>query len=382
MTRTRPLVLTTLAASLLWLSGCNGNAVNGAATQDTAATQAAATDAGATPATDAIEGLPFASTAVASFNEPWAIGFLPDGSVLITEKSGVLKHVTLPGGEARGISGVPAVANAGQGGLGDIKPHPQFAENGIVYLSYAEDGEGGLQDVSVIWRQVPKVDGNGHYGHRIAFDGDGKLWISSGERQKFDPSQSMQSNLGKVVRLNDDGSVPDDNPFAGKGEVASQVWSLGHRNPLGLAFDTQGRLWNSEMGPAGGDELNLVKRGANYGYPTVSNGDHYDGRPIPDHDTRPEFETPAITWTPVISPSSLMFYSGTLCPEWTGNAFIGGLSGQTLVRVEIDGDSAREAERFAMGGRIRDVAQGPDGALYVIEDGKDGRLIRLAPREG
>ncbi|MGO3126835.1 MAG: PQQ-dependent sugar dehydrogenase [Luteimonas sp.] len=397
MTRTRPLVLTALAASLLWLSGCNGNAVNGAATQDTAATQAAATDAGAAPAADAIEGLPFASTAVASFNEPWAIGFLPDGSVLITEKSGVLKHVTLPGGEVRGISGVPAVANAGQGGLGDIKPHPQFAENGIVYLSYAEDGEGGrgaavararldleagaLQDVSVIWRQVPKVDGNGHYGHRIAFDGDGKLWISSGERQKFDPSQSMQSNLGKVVRLNDDGSVPDDNPFAGKGEVASQVWSLGHRNPLGLAFDTQGRLWNSEMGPAGGDELNLVKRGANYGYPTVSNGNHYDGRPMPDHDTRPEFEKPAITWTPVISPSSLMFYTGTLFPEWTGNAFIGGLSGQTLVRIEIDGESAREAERFAMGGRIRDVQQGPDGALYVIEDGKDGRLIRLAPRE-
>jgi glucose/arabinose dehydrogenase len=219
MTRTRPLVLTTLAASLLWLSGCDGNAANGTATQDTAAPQAATSDTTAAPAADAIEGLPFASTAIASFNEPWAIGFLPDGSVLITEKSGV-----------------PAVANAGQGGLGDIKPHPQFAENGIVYLSYAEDGEGGrgaavararldldagaLQDVSVIWRQVPKVDGNGHYGHRIAFDGDGKLWISSGERQKFDPSQSMQSNLGKIVRLNDDGSVPDDNPFAGKGWVS------------------------------------------------------------------------------------------------------------------------------------------------------------------
>ena len=274
MTRTRPLVLTTLAASLLWLSGCDGNAANGAVTQDTAAPQAAGAEPAAAPAADAIEGLPFASTAVASFNEPWAIGFLPDGSVLITEKNGVLKHVTLPGGEAREISGVPAVGYAGQGGLGDVKPHPQFAENGIVYLSYAEDGEGGrgaavargrldleagtLQDVSVIWRQVPKVDGAGHYGHRIAFDGDGKLWISSGERQKFDPSQNMQSNLGKVVRLNDDGSVPDDNPFAGKGEIASQVWSLGHRNPLGIAFDAQGRLWNSEMGPAGGDELNLV----------------------------------------------------------------------------------------------------------------------------
>lgn len=398
MKHARPLVLTTLAASLLWLSGCDGNAANGATQTAAPQTQADTPAQAAAPAGDAIEGLPFASTAIATFNEPWAIGFLPDGSVLVTEKNGVLKHVAMPGGETREISGVPTVAYAGQGGLGDVKPHPQFAQNGIVYLSYAEDGEGGrgaavargrldldagtLQDVSVVWRQVPKVSGNGHYGHRIAFDGDGKLWISSGERQKFDPSQDMQSNMGKMVRLNDDGSVPDDNPFAGKGEIASQVWSLGHRNPLGIAFDSQGRLWNSEMGPAGGDELNLVKRGANYGYPIVSNGDHYDGKPIPDHDTRPEFEKPAITWTPVISPSSLMFYSGTLFPEWTGNAFIGGLSGQTLVRVEIDGESAREAERFPMGGRIRDVQQGPDGALYVIEDGKDGRLIRLAPREG
>jgi len=400
MTYPRPLVLTTLAASLLWLSGCNGNAANGASaeTDSAQAQEATAPAAPAAPAGDAIEGLPFASTAVATFNEPWAMDFLPDGSLLVTEKSGVLKHVRLPGGETREIKGVPAVGYGGQGGLGDIAAHPQFAENGIVYLSYAEDGDGGrgaavararldadagaLQDVSVIWRQVPKVSGNGHYGHRIAFDGDGKLWISSGERQKFDPAQSMQSNLGKMIRLNDDGSVPEDNPFAGQGDVAAQVWSLGHRNPLGIAFDAQGRLWNSEMGPAGGDELNLVKRGANYGYPTVSNGNHYDGRPMPDHDTRPEFEAPKVTWTPVISPSSLMFYTGTLFPQWTGNAFIGGLSGQTLVRVEIDGETAREAERFAMGARIRGVEQGPDGALWVIEDGKDGRLIRLTPREG
>lgn len=397
MQHSRPLVITTLAASLLWLSGCNGNAANGATAEPSPQAQTQ-TPVVTEAAADAIEGLPFASTAMGSFNEPWALGFLPDGSLLVTEKNGVLKHVTLPGGEVREISGVPDVGYGGQGGLGDIKPHPQFAENGIVYLSYAEDGDGGrgaavararldvdagaLQDVSVIWRQVPKVSGNGHYGHRIRFDTDGKLWIASGDRQKFDPAQNMQASMGKMIRLNDDGSVPTDNPFAGKGEVASQVWSLGHRNPLGIAFDAQGRLWNSEMGPAGGDEFNLVKRGANYGYPIVSNGNHYDGRPMPDHDTRPEFEAPAITWTPVISPSSLMFYSGTLFPEWTGNAFIGGLSGQTLVRVEIDGETASEAERFAMGARIRDVAQGPDGALWVIEDGKDGRLIRLAPREG
>lgn len=392
----RPLTLTALASSLLWLSGCDGNAANG--TSATAGSDAQPAAAAPAAEGDAIEGVPFASTAVATFNEPWALAFLPDGSLLVTEKSGVLKHVTLPGGEAREISGVPEVGYGGQGGLGDVVPHPQFAQNGLVYFSYAEDGDGGrgaavararldaeagaLQDVEVIWRQVPKVSGNGHYAHRIAFGPDGMLWISSGDRQKFDPAQDMTSNMGKLVRLNDDGSVPADNPFADQGEVASQVWALGLRNPLGIAFDGDGKLWEIEMGPAGGDEFNLIERGGNYGYPIVSNGDHYDGRPIPDHDTRPEFIKPLITWTPVISPSSLMVYSGTLFPEWTGNAFAGGLSGQTLVRIELDGSSAREAERFAMGARIRGVTQGPDGALWVIEDGADARLIRLAPREG
>lgn len=392
----RPLTLTALASSLLWLSGCDGNAANG--TSATAGSDAQPAAAAPAAEGDAIEGVPFASTVVATFNEPWALAFLPDGSLLVTEKSGVLKHVTLPGGETREISGVPEVGYGGQGGLGDVVPHPQFAQNGLVYFSYAEDGDGGrgaavararldaeagaLQDVEVIWRQVPKVSGNGHYAHRIAFGPDGMLWISSGDRQKFDPAQDMTSNMGKLVRLNDDGSVPADNPFADQGEVASQVWALGLRNPLGIAFDGDGKLWEIEMGPAGGDEFNLIERGGNYGYPIVSNGDHYDGRPIPDHDTRPEFIKPLITWTPVISPSSLMVYSGTLFPEWTGNAFAGGLSGQTLVRIELDGSSAREAERFAMGARIRGVTQGPDGALWVIEDGADARLIRLAPREG
>ena len=291
----RPLTLTALASSMLWLSACDGNATTGAASD--APTQAQTASAPAVAAGDAIEGVPFASTAVATFNEPWALAFLPDGSLLVTEKSGVLKHVTLPGGEAREISGVPEVAYAGQGGLGDVVPHPQFAQNGLVYFSYAEDGDGGrgaavararldadagaLQDVEVIWRQVPKVSGNGHYAHRIAFGPDGMLWISSGDRQKFDPAQDMTSNMGKLVRLNDDGSVPADNPFADQGEVAAQVWALGLRNPLGIAFDGDGKLWEIEMGPAGGDEFNLIERGGNYGYPIVSNGDHYDGRPIP-----------------------------------------------------------------------------------------------------
>lgn len=332
----------------------------------------------------------FTVTEVVRLDEPWAMTFLPDGRLLISEKRGALKLLDADGGMSD-VLGVPDVSYGGQGGFGDVVLHPDFAENNLVYLSFAESGsartsgaavararlvlDGGrpeLADLEVIWRQIPKVSGRGHFGHRIAFGPEGYLWISSGERQKFDPSQDMQANLGKIVRLNDDGSVPDDNPFASEGGITAQIWSLGHRNPLGLAFDAKGRLWNVEMGPRGGDELNLVRRGANYGYPIVSNGNHYDGRDIPDHDTRPEFAAPAVSWNPVISPSSLMFYSGTEFPEWQGDAFIGGLSSQSIVRIEFDGESAHEAERFRMGERIREVEQGPDGAIWALEDGTRG----------
>jgi glucose/arabinose dehydrogenase len=390
-------VLTTTVLSLALLAACSaGNSSAPAAQADATAQEGAGIADAAARETRQIG--PFNVETIASFNEPWALSFLPDGRLLVSERPGTLQLVDVATGRASGIAGVPEVVYGGQGGFGDVVPHPQFEDNGLVYLSYAEKGDGDtagaavararlvmdesgggrLEGLEVIWRQVPKVTGRGHYAHRIAFH-DGKLWIASGERQKFDPSQDMASNLGKVLRLNEDGSVPADNPFAGQGEVAAQVWSLGHRNPLGLAFDGNGQLWDIEMGPKGGDELNRVERGANYGYPVVSNGDHYDGRPIPDHDTRPEFNAPAITWTPVISPSSLVFYSGDVFPQWQGNAFAGGLSSQSLVRIEFDGDSAREAERYAMGARIRGVRQGPDGALWVIEDGKDGRLLRLTP---
>jgi glucose/arabinose dehydrogenase len=346
-------------------------------------------------------GNAFVATEVAKFNEPWAMTFLPDGRVLVTEKKGALKVHAL-GGKTGNVTGVPNVAYGGQGGFADVILHPAFATNGLIYVSYAEPGDGGkrgaavaraklaldasgggaLSDFNVIWRQDPKVDGQGHFGHRMAFGPDGMLWITSGERQKFDPAQDMRSNLGKVIRLKDDGSVPSDNPFAGQGGVTAQVWSLGHRNLLGIAFDSQGRLWTHEMGPRGGDELNLIERGANYGYPVVSNGDHYDGRSIPDHDTRPEFKAPKVTWNPVISPAGFVIYSGSTFPKWQGNGFIGGLSSKSLVRVEFNGTNAREAERFDMGERIREVEQGPDGALWVLEDergGSGGRLLKLTP---
>lgn len=389
-------VLAAAAALVLAATACNGDARPGA----TPAAHAAAADSAA--GNVAADGRPFGIDVIAVFDEPWAMSFLPDGRLLVTEKKGRLKLVDVESGAVQDVSGVPTVDYGGQGGFGDVVPHPAYARNGVIYLSYAEagggdtrgaalaraklaigsDGAGTLQDFKVIWRQVPKVSGRGHYGHRIAFDREGRLWLSSSERQKFDPAQDMASNMGKILRLNDDGSPAAGNPFAATGGVAAEVWSLGHRNVLGMAFDAEERLWEVEMGPAGGDELNLVERGGNYGYPIVSEGNHYDGRPIPDHATRPEFIAPAVAWTPVISPSSLVIYSGGRFPAWQGNAFIGGLSSQSLVRVEFDGTQAREAERFDMGKRIREVEQGPEGGLWLLEDGEGGRLLKLVPASG
>lgn len=350
---------------------------------------------------------PFEIEPLAQFNEPWAMTFLDPGNaggwILVTEKPGRLRLWNSLG-QTLEVSGVPAVDYGGQGGLGDVVLHPDFARNNLVYLSFAEagpddtrgaavgrgrlvidemdDGSAELRDFRIIWRQSPKVSGRGHYGHRLAFGPDGKLYITNGDRQKFDPAQDMSGTLGKIVRLNDDGSVPADNPWASRGGVTAQLWTTGHRNPLGIAFAADGRLWAHEMGPEGGDEFNLIERGANYGYPIVSNGSHYGGRDIPDHPTRPEFAAPKIFWNPSISPAGLIVYSGRLFPDWRGDAIMGALSGQALVRIDLDGGNAREAGRWPMDARIREVEQGPDGAIYLLEDmrdGRGGRLLRLTP---
>ena len=357
----------------------------------------AAASAVPTPAVETLA--PFEVQTLQTFRHPWAMAVLPDNRLLVTEKSGKLWWADPKTGQKQAITGVPAVVDAGQGGLGDVVLHPDFVRNQWIYLSYAEAGEvhtqgaavararlqmdelggGRLSEVTVVWRQTPKVTGDGHYGHRLLFDRDGMLWISSSERQKFTPAQDMGSNLGKIVRLHDDGRVPADNPFANQGGVAAQVWSLGHRNVLGMAFDEQGRLWANEMGPKGGDELNLIEKGGNYGYPIVSNGDHYSGRVIPDHNTRPEFIAPKISWTPVISPSSVLFYQGKQFPAWQGQLLMGGLSSKALVRVAINGDQAEEVGRYDMGERIRAVAQGQNGEVWLLEDGRAGRLLQLQP---
>jgi glucose/arabinose dehydrogenase len=359
-----------------------------------------AVESNAAAAVQASGARPFQVRPIATFDEPWAMTFLPGGGqALITEKKGKLKLLWSDSGRVSDVAGAPAVDYGGQGGLGDVVLHPRFAENRLVYLSWVEAGPGDthgavvgrgrlvmdagspprLEGLQVIWRQSPKLDGRGHFGHRIAFGPDRKLYISSGERQHFDPAQDMNANLGKVLRLNDDGTVPGDNPFASRGGVTAQIWTLGHRNPLGLAFDSSGRLWEIEMGPMGGDELNLIQRGRNYGYPIVSNGDHYDGKVIPDHPTHPEFEAPKVWWTPVISPGDFIHYSGAVFPQWKGDVLIAGLSSKALIRVHVDGDMAREAERWDMGERIREVEQGPGGAVYLLEDAPGGRLLKLIP---
>ena len=376
-----------LTLPLLLILGCNAS--DPAAGSDAAAPRASAP--------------PFAVRQIAQFDEPWAMTFIPGtGQALITEKKGKLKLLWSDSGRIGDVAGAPSVDYGGQGGFGDVVLHPDFARNRLVYLSWVEAGpndthgavvgrarlvtEAGagarLDGLRVIWRQQPKLDGRGHFGHRIAFGPDGKLYISSGERQHFDPAQDMNANLGKILRLNDDGSVPPDNPFASRGGVTAQIWSLGHRNPLGIAFDRAGRLWEMEMGPKGGDELNLIERGRNYGYPIVSNGDHYDGKPIPDHPTRPEFAAPKAWWTPVISPGDFIIYSGAMFPQWRGDILAAALSGKALVHIDVDGTNAREAERWPMGERIREVEQGPDGAIYLLEDemgGSGGRLLKLTP---
>ncbi len=358
----------------------------------------------------AAKDLPFDIELVSAFDEPWAMAFLPDDRMLVTEKKGQLLIVDNQGNK-RSISGLPDVDYGGQGGLGDVALHPDFLNNGMVYLSYVEsatDGTRGaavgrgrididarrptLSDFEVIWRQYPKMLGYGHYGHRMLLDNQGMLWITSGDRQKFTPAQDMQSNVGKVLRLLDNGKVPSDNPFAtyrtdnplvDRIGVYDQIWSLGHRNPLGIAHDPQGQLWVIEMGPLDGDELNLIHKGRNYGYPEVSDGKHYDGRPIPNHDTRPEFETPKISWVPSISPAHLSFVKGTLFKDWRGQALASGLRSQALVRITIEGENAKEVARYDMRARIRSALEGPDGAIWVLEDERgdsQGRLLRLTPK--
>ena len=381
----RPLMFTALLAAS---TACTGEEANGPAPAPTATPSPAAS---ATPAGG------FATTAVAQFDSPWAIAFLPDARILVTQKDGQMLLVSADGRQRRTIATLP-VSSAGQGALMDVVPAPDFARSRRVYFSYSAAGDGGkgvvlargvlddapgaerLRSIEALYRATPLVDGDGHFSGRIAFSPDGQyLFFTAGDRQKFTPAQDKDASLGKVLRLTPDGKPAAGNPLAAQGFLP-EVWSYGHRNLLGIAFDAQGNRWEQEMGPQGGDELNLILPGRNYGWPNVSNGSHYDGRDIPDHAPGDGYEAPKVWWNPVISPGGLMIYSGKLFPQWAGDAFIGGLSSQSLVRVDLNGTQATKGDQWPMGARIRDVAEGPDGAIWVIEDGAKGRLLKLTPR--
>ena len=337
--------------------------------------------------------LPFQISEVTTFDAPWALDFLPGSGVpktnmaLVTEKLGHLWLVDVATGRKQEVAGVPEVHAEGQGGLADVVAHPDFAGNQRIYLSFSEAGQGGrsgatigygklilgsgqprIEGFKVIWRQQPRVSGGAHYSQRIAFARDGTMFVSSGERFQFDPAQDANSDLGKVIHMTAEGQ-----------RIGGLHYSRGHRNVLGLAFAPDGRLWETEMGPRGGDEVNLLLQGKNYGWPRASYGSHYDGRDIPDDHKGRGFEEPKVWWNPSVSPGSLLIYTADLFPQWKGDALIGALSGQALIHVRIRGDQASKADQWDMGHRIRAVDQGPGGEVYLLEDGGNGRLLRLTP---
>jgi len=337
-------------------------------------------------------------TVAQGLEHPWGMAFLPDGRLLVTERPGRLRIVGQDGAISAPLAGVPAVDADGQGGLLDVALDPQFATSRLVYLSYAEPreggngttvargrlGDGGLENVQVIFRQQPTMDSHHHFGSRLVFGRDGRLFVTLGERNVGRAqAQDLGSDLGKVVRIEPDGSIPSDNPFVGTAGARPEIWSYGHRNVQGAALHpVTGELWTDEHGPKGGDELNITRAGRNYGWPLVSYGTEYSGAKISDSGEAPGVTAPVHYWVPSIATSGLLFYTGEKFPAWRGNAFVGGLKTQMLVRLELDGERVVREERLlqdSLRQRVRDVEQGPDGFIYLLTDEKDGRLLRMEP---
>ena len=358
---------------------------------------AAASFAMAQPSSVATQAGPLnVDVVVDRLDHPWALTFLPDGRMLVTERPGRLRLVSADGKLSSPIAGVPAVYATGQGGLLDVVLSPDFVTDRLVYLSFSEPGRGGastavargrlnaaataLEGTTTIYRQTPKVRGGRHFGSRLVFARDGRLFVTSGDRGQGSPAQDLSNQIGTVVRIEADGGVPPDNPFVGKAGARPEIWSYGHRNAQGAALHPEtGALWEIEHGPRGGDEINIAEPGKNYGWPLVSWGTEYSGAPIPDPTTRPDLTDAIYQWTPVIAASGMVFYTGDLFPAWRGNLLVGGLRTELVVRLTLDGNEVTGEERISIGERVRDVRQGPDGAVYILTDESNGKLLRLSP---
>jgi glucose/arabinose dehydrogenase len=344
-----------------------------------------------------ITGVVRVETVARGLEHPWALAFLPDGRMLVSERPGRLRIVTTNGRVSEPLARVPEVFARGQGGLLDVALDPRFAANGLVYFSYAEPGPGGagtavargrlredrLEGVQVIYRQQPKVEGAAHFGSRLAFARDGTLFITQGDRYSYrEQAQDLSVGFGKIIRINSDGSLPRDNPFVGRGDARPEIWSYGHRNVQAAALDPRtGQLWTVEHGARGGDELNHPEAGKNYGWPVITYGVDYSGAKIGEGTAKAGMEQPVYYWDPVIAPSGMAFYTGDAFPDWKGSILIGSLTPGALVRLTMkDGKVARE-ERYLgeLNERIRDVRQGPDGMVYLVTDNRDGRVLRVVP---
>ena len=347
--------------------------------------------------TPAVVAAPIRAVVVASgLDHPWGLVFLPDGAMLVTERAGRLRRVDRDGRVSEPLAGVPKAFARGQGGLLDVALSPGFARDRLVYLSYAEPGddgagtavararlgEVGLSDLQVIWRQVPKVNGPNHWGSRLVFARDGTLFITTGDRFAYrERAQDLSTTLGKIVRINADGSIPQDNPFVKRDGARPEIWSYGHRNVQAAALDPEtGQLWTVEHGARGGDELNHPQAGKNYGWPVITYGVDYSGARIGEGQAKPGLEQPVYYWDPVIAPSGATFYTGDAYPQWRGSLFVGSLTPGALVRLTISGDRVSAEERYLGDiGRVRNVVQGPDGLIYLLTDEASGRIIRVEP---
>lgn len=329
-------------------------------------------------------------------SHPWGLAFLPGGDILITERGGTLRLVRDGKVLRDPVAGLPPIDQHGQGGLLDVALHPEFAENRLIYLSYAGRGDDGystevlrgrlegdaLTDVEVIFRAAPKTDGKRHFGSRLLFGPDGKLYVSLGDRGDRPSAQDLSSHNGSLLRLNPDGSVPEDNPFVGREGAQAEIWTYGNRNMQGMALRANGQIWTHEHGPQGGDEVNRMRAGMNYGWPVITYGRNYGiGTKIGEGTEKPGMVQPVHTWVPSIAPSGMAFYNGDAFPAWQGDLFVGSLKFGLLVRLTLNGDEIVTEERLLDNayGRIRAVAEGPDGLLWLLTDDRNGKLLKLTP---